>query len=76
MIYEDNNYKYLVSCSQIDYLYLIDNEDNKLLLKDAIKNNIITVSDLSNTILTVHKEKIMKLLVRILIVHYIQKITN
>ena len=56
-IYEDNNYKYLVSCSQIDYLYLIDNEDNKLLLKDAIKNNIITVSDLSNTILTVHKEK-------------------
>lgn len=56
-IYEDNNYKYLVSCSQIDYLYLIDNEDNRILLKDAINNNIITINDLSKTILAIHKEK-------------------
>lgn len=53
VIYEDNKYRYLVSCSQIDYLYLIDKDNNKILLKEAIKNNIVKISDLENTILTI-----------------------
>ena len=56
VIYEDANYIYSLSCSQIDYLFLITKTNEKILLKEAFDQKLITINDLLKTNLYIHKE--------------------
>lgn len=55
LIYSDSNYNYFIMCSTIDNLYLIDNE-NKIELKKAIDEKLISIDDLFNIDLKIVKE--------------------
>jgi hypothetical protein len=57
VVAEDDNYYYSLSCTQIDYLYLVDKSDNKYYIRSAIQDNVVSIQQLLKTNLKIYKEK-------------------
>lgn len=55
-IYTDNEFDYLIECSDVDALYLISN-DSKIKLKTALEKDLIKVDNLFALDLKISKEK-------------------
>lgn len=57
IIHEDDENNYLISCSQVDSIFVIDTESNKYTIKEILNNGIILPKDILKTNLKLHVEK-------------------
>lgn len=57
VIHEDDDNYYLISCSQVDYIFAVDRDNNKYTIKEVLNDGLILPKDILKTNIKLHVEE-------------------